>query len=71
MLTKLEPFLEEFWLDDIAAQLRQFGGAFDKNVAVASEDTMFFRFYRVTTFRIAGAATIAGRQGDPNVDGSP
>ena len=50
--TKLEPFLEGFWHEDVEALLNELGQAYEKEVRVTSHKDIFSAFYRVTEFTI-------------------
>jgi len=52
IITKLEPFLDGFWRDDVGAVLNEFGEARDKQAAVQSDERIFANFYRVTEYKI-------------------
>jgi len=52
LTTKLEPFLDSFWRDDIGALLNEHGKAFGKKATIQSDIRIFANFYRVTEFRI-------------------
>ena len=53
LITKLEPFLDGFWRDDIASLLNAHGKVHGKKVVIESDERLFADFYRVTEFRIA------------------
>lgn len=53
LITRLEPFLDGFWRDDIAALLNLCGKAHGKKAVAESDERIFADFYRVTEFRIA------------------
>jgi ubiquinone/menaquinone biosynthesis C-methylase UbiE len=48
-----EPFLEPFWNEDLTAVLNEAGSGHGKRVEVASHETRFRGFYRVTEYRVA------------------
>ncbi|ATX83063.1 Methyltransferase domain-containing protein [Mariprofundus ferrinatatus] len=50
--TRLEPFLESFWHDDVEALLNELGEAYEKEVRVTSHRDIFSAFYRVTEFTV-------------------
>lgn len=56
LLTKLEPFLESYWEDDILAILRKLGRPFGKGLEVTSHTLIFSGFYRVTEFKVVNIA---------------
>ena len=51
--TKLEPFLESFWHEDVEVLLNELGQAYEKEVRVTSHRDIFSAFYRVTEFTIS------------------
>ena len=51
--TKLEPFLESFWHEDVEALLNEMGAAYEKEVSITSHKDIFSAFYRVTEFTIS------------------
>jgi len=53
LTTKLEPFLDGFWRDDILALLNEHGRVCGKKATVESDERIFADFYRVTEFRIS------------------
>ena len=53
LTTRLEPFLESFWHEDIEALLNELGEAYEKEVRVTSHRDIFSAFYRVTEFTIS------------------
>lgn len=55
LLTRLEPFLESFWQDDILSLLKALGRPWGKRGEVVSDKLIFDGFYRVTEFRIVTA----------------
>jgi len=54
LITKLEPFLDGFWRDDVTALLNQFGETRGKKATVLSDQRIFSDFYRVTEYRVEG-----------------
>lgn len=52
LITRLEPFLDGFWREDIAARLNEHGRALGKQVSMESETRIFADFYRVTEYKI-------------------
>ena len=52
LLTWLEPFLSDYWQEDIFALLNDLGQAHNKSVEISSHHDFFFGFYRVTEFRV-------------------
>lgn len=57
LITRLEPFLDGFWRDDITAILNARGEACGKRVTIESDERIFANFYRVTKFRILNLET--------------
>ena len=53
LITRLEPFLDGFWRDDIASLLNVYGKVHGKKAVTESDERIFANFYRVTEFRIA------------------
>jgi ubiquinone/menaquinone biosynthesis C-methylase UbiE len=53
LITRLEPFLDDFWRDDITSLLNVYGEVQGKKVVTESDERIFADFYRVTEFRIA------------------
>ena len=53
LITKLEPFLDSFWRDDIVSLLNAYGKDYGKKAAIESDERIFANFYRVTEFKIA------------------
>lgn len=51
--TRLEPFLESFWHEDVEALLNEVGAEYEKEVSISSHQDIFSAFYRVTEFRIS------------------
>ncbi len=52
IITRLEPFLESFWHEDIEALLNELARPFGKKVEVVSHQNIFSSFYGVTEFRV-------------------
>jgi len=52
LITKLEPFLESYWEDDILEIINDLGRPFGKGVEIISHTLLFDGFYRVTKFRV-------------------
>jgi ubiquinone/menaquinone biosynthesis C-methylase UbiE len=52
LLTRLEPFLDGFWREDVAARLNEHGDGLGKKVSVISEKRIFADFYRVTEYKV-------------------
>jgi ubiquinone/menaquinone biosynthesis C-methylase UbiE len=52
LLTRLEPFLESFWQEDILSLLREQGRPWGKSGEVVAHTLLFDGFYRVTEYRI-------------------
>jgi ubiquinone/menaquinone biosynthesis C-methylase UbiE len=55
ILYRAEPFLEAFWSEDLLGLLRELAGEFGKGVEVASHQSFFSGFYRVTEYRLGEA----------------
>jgi len=53
LTTKLEPFLESFWHEDVEALLNEAAAAYKKEVSITSHKDIFSAFYRVTEFTIS------------------
>ena len=53
LTTKLEPFLESFWHEDVEALLNELGAAYEKEVSITAHKDIFSAFYRVTEFTIS------------------
>lgn len=53
LITRLEPFLDGFWRDDIASLLNLYGEDHGKEAVTKSDERIFADFYRVAEFRIA------------------
>ena len=52
MLTKLEPFLADYWQEDILTILNTQGSSHGKMVEVISHELLYSGFYRITKFKI-------------------
>ncbi len=52
IITKLEPFLDGFWREDIIAELNKHGEKFGKQAIISSDERIFSSLYRVTQFTI-------------------
>jgi ubiquinone/menaquinone biosynthesis C-methylase UbiE len=52
LLTRLEPFLDGFWHEDITTLLNKQGQQWGKRVETVSDTRLFNNFYRVTTFNV-------------------
>ena len=52
ILYRAEPFLEAFWSEDLLTLLQSLAGEFGKGVEVASHQSFFSGFYRVTEYRL-------------------
>lgn len=52
VLTKLEPFLAEFWLEDVLQLLNEMGKPHGKHVEEISNKLIFSGFYRVTEYKV-------------------
>ena len=55
LLTRLEPFLESYWHEDILSLLKTLGKPWRKGAEIVDHKLIFDGFYRVTEFRIVGA----------------
>lgn len=53
LLTRLDPFLDGFWREDMAALLNRHGQPHSKKAITRSDERFFSGFYRVTEFQIA------------------
>ena len=53
LLTRLEPFLDGFWHEDLSTLLSEFAALHGKCVESYSHATAFSGFYRVTEFRVS------------------
>jgi len=52
LTTRLEPFLEGFWHEDVEALLKVLAAEYEKEVSITSHKAIFSAFYRVTEFTI-------------------
>jgi len=52
ILTKLEPFLESFWQEDVEKHLSHAAKGNNKEIAMISQTDIFNGFYRVMTFQV-------------------
>lgn len=52
IITRLEPFLNSFWHEDLEGVLNSAAAPFDKKVECIAHSDLFFSFYRVTEFRV-------------------
>ena len=52
ILYRAEPFLEAFWTEDLLALLHDLAAGYGKGVEVASHQSFFGGFYRVTEYRL-------------------
>lgn len=52
LLTYYEPFLDNFWHDDVTALLNKSSKPFGKRVEMASNTKIFNGFYRVTEYKV-------------------
>ena len=52
LLTRLEPFLDGFWHEDLPALLSEFAMLHGKRVELHAHTTTFSGFYRVSEFRV-------------------
>jgi ubiquinone/menaquinone biosynthesis C-methylase UbiE len=57
LITKLEPFLDGFWHDDMVSLLKEHGKAYGKSALIKSDKRIFADFYRVTEFKITSLNT--------------
>lgn len=55
ILYRAEPFLEAFWSEDLLELLNELAGVHGKRVTVASHQSFFAGFYRVTEYRLEEA----------------
>ena len=55
LTTRLEPFLDGFWHEELMALLEEVAAGQGKRVEVASQQQVFSGFYRVMEFRILAA----------------
>jgi ubiquinone/menaquinone biosynthesis C-methylase UbiE len=53
IITKLEPFLDGYWRDDIELLLNAHGKSFSKKAEIVSDERIFANFYRVTEIKIS------------------
>lgn len=53
LITRLEPFLDGFWHEDILSLLEELAAIHGKSVEIISHASIFASFYRVTEFRIS------------------
>ena len=62
LLTRLEPFLESYWQEDLLSLLVTLGGSRGKSAEVVDHALIFDGFYRVTEFRTVNAGVpLSGR----------
>ncbi|MFV2004770.1 MAG: rhodoquinone biosynthesis methyltransferase RquA [Gammaproteobacteria bacterium] len=52
LLLKYEPFLDEFWREDITALLESTAKTLDKNIQLQQEHKIFNGFYRVLVYQL-------------------
>ncbi|MBN4076641.1 rhodoquinone biosynthesis methyltransferase RquA [Mariprofundus ferrooxydans] len=52
IITRLEPFLDSFWHEDIEALLDKLAQSYGKRVKLISQQSIFASFYRVTEFKV-------------------
>jgi hypothetical protein len=52
MITRLEPFLDSFWREDIRMLLDELAQPSGTDVEIISHRCIFASFYRVTEFRL-------------------
>lgn len=52
LITRLEPFLDGFWREDVNERLNSLGKPVGKKASIQSDQRIFASFYRVTEFRI-------------------
>ncbi len=52
IITRLEPFLDSFWCEDIETLLNEVAAPFDKRIEIISHHQIFFSFYSVTEYRV-------------------
>jgi len=52
LLTRLEPFLDSFWREDIEARLKTFAPIHHKEIGCVSQQTVFRDFYRISEYKI-------------------
>ena len=53
LITRLEPFLDSFWHEDVLSLLQELAASHGKSVEIVSHTSIFATFYRVTEFRIS------------------
>lgn len=53
LITRLEPFLDGFWHEDVLSLLEELAASHGKCVEIVSHTTIFGAFYRVTELRIS------------------
>jgi len=53
LMTRLEPFLNGFWHEDVLSLLEELAASHGKCVEIISHTSIFSSFYRVTEFRIS------------------
>jgi len=54
LMTRLEPFLDGFWHEELPVLLQECAAAQGKRVELASQTDVFSGFYRVMEFRVSG-----------------
>ena len=52
LITRLEPFLDGFWRDDVTEMLGEYGKERGKQVRLQFDDRIFSNFYRVTEYKV-------------------
>ncbi|MFV1998096.1 MAG: rhodoquinone biosynthesis methyltransferase RquA [Acidiferrobacterales bacterium] len=52
VLMQLEPFLSDFWQEDMLTMLKRSGKRYDKQVYQTELRHFFYRFYRISVFRV-------------------
>jgi ubiquinone/menaquinone biosynthesis C-methylase UbiE len=52
IITRLEPFLDSFWREDIDAMLKESAKRFNKHVKMVSRQNIFASFYSVTEYAV-------------------
>ncbi len=52
LITRLEPFLNGFWHEDIPSLLGELAASHGKSIEIISHESIFAAFYQVTEFRI-------------------
>lgn len=55
LITRLEPFLDGFWREDLPALLKEFAALHGKRVELVSQSQLFSGFYRVNELRVLDA----------------